>query len=441
MWRYYEEFGQTGGTTSLVYVDSVKGDDANAGTHLLPKKTMQGGFDLISTTNAVMVVSGFFKENSFLSVPSGVKIIAEGYVLIDFNNNPSGITNTVSINNLDNAITITTAIVNPLDYGLIHLKNFTSIGSPNNLGWAYYNCFFDNCTGFSNSTAGRHFFLKCLIKNGMTFSSLSGHYFINSTLIGTQVSLLTSSQGVMRNCVVASGTKLVIGAIFSADLSHNAILGTGTDRIVRASVSYNDIEALKTAGFAAASNLASSTDAKFNLINPEDLTLQHDSPLIGAGVAGVTIGYYDVAKGQGASDVNWTLANIDNTTNSGEAVLTGASVGTLTATSGIQIAPDGKRKEITRVLLPASLIDPEFGETINSQLGSSAGIPSMYSIEIQYSQNGGSSYNGTWLKVPYGAMPLHDKVNNCGNADANFVSGAKIKCTHILPRITLRDND
>lgn len=32
-------------------------------------------------------------------------------------------------------------------------------------------------------------------------------------------------------------------------------------------------------------------------------------------------------------------------------------------------------------------------------------------------------------------------VNDVGNADENFVNGAKIKATHILPRITLRNND
>lgn len=440
MWRYYDLTGQTGGTTSLVYVDSIKGDDANAGTHLLPKKTMQGGFNLISVTGAVMVLSGFFKENGFISVPTNVKIIGEGYVLIDFNNNSSGFITAFSFNCLDTPSPSKTNIGEPIDFGIITLKSLTSIGQTTSLGFCYYNVYFDNCNNFLGGTSARHLMKKCTLKGGMTMSA-SSNFLIESTLIGGTISYITGTSGRVESCSIANGTKLVIGAVTSANFTNNAILGSYTDRIVRAGVSYNDIEALKTAGFAHASNLASSTDAKFNLMSAEDLTLQPDSPLIGAGAYGVTIGAYEVAKAQGASHANWTLSNIDNTTNAGEAVLTGGAVGTLTATVGIQIDPDGKRKEITRILLPASIIDPEFGETINSQLGSSAGIPSMYSIEIQYSQNGGSTYNGTWLKVPYGSLPLHDTVNNCGNADANFVSGGKIKCTHILPRITLRNND
>ena len=91
--------------------------------------------------------------------------------------------------------------------------------------------------------------------------------------------------------------------------------------------------------------------------------------------------------------------------------------------------------------MPSSIQDPEFGETINSQIGTDAGIPSMYSVEIQFSRDSGATYNGTWLKVPYGSLPLHDTVNNVGNADSGFVSGTKIKATHILLRITLRNND
>lgn len=135
------------------------------------------------------------------------------------------------------------------------------------------------------------------------------------------------------------------------------------------------------------------------------------------------------------------LSNIDNTTNPDAAVLDAGGSGTLTANTGIQLFADDSKRIISRILLPGTVIDPEFGETVNSQLSSAAGIPSKYSIEIQYSTDGGSTYNGTWLKVPYGATPLHDTVNNVGNADPAFVSGGRISATHILPRITLRNND
>lgn len=442
MWNYFKVYGDTGGHSGLVYVDSYKGDDANPGTHLSPKQTLQGGFDVISDTNARLVCAGFFKESNFVGVPTSVKILAEGYVLIDFNNNATNISVTSFWNTLDNSTPTSdfSVVPNRWDYGYLHLKNIGNDTDTSNGSRLYYNCFFDNVTSLTTSGGGVQSFNRCILKN-VTFNTGSYDFFyLNCTFIGGSITFSSDHQSI-KNSIFQDSTKLVMGATASNKLTFNLFLGSYPDRIIRAGVPYNDIEALQAAGFADVSNLPSNTDPKFNGMNPEDLTLQPDSPLIGAGENGVTIGAYNVAVTQAADSVNWTLDFIDNTTNPQGAILAGATVGTLTATTGIQLEATGKRAEISRTLLPGSAIDPELGETINSQLGTEGLMPSLYSIEIQYSIDGGSTYNGTWLKVPYGMRPLHDTTNDVGNADENFVNGAKIKATHILPRITLRSDD
>jgi hypothetical protein len=435
MWRYYTEFGEAGGTTSLVYVDSVKGDDANPGTYLLPKKSMQAGFDLITGTGAVMVISGYFKEGAFLNLPTNVKIIAEGHCVIDCNGLVFLSTIAKNINDLSNNLT------NVWDYGYLEIRNTPNIDTPASVNTSFYNCYLNNCFGFSSSTNAYVKFEKCLVKNGFTGSFAARANIVNCCFFGTEVGATTITCN-FKNNYVHKDTKIKFGNIAAANYNYNFVEGTLTDHILINGVYYTNTEALKAARPTFAVNdLASTTNPQINALNPDDMTIKENSPLIGAGEGGVNIGAFDSSVGQGASDANWTLSNIDNTTTSGVALISTGAVGTLTTTVGIQLRADGSRRTVKRILLPSSIQDPEFGETINSQIGTDAGIPSMYSVEIQFSRDSGATYNGTWLKVPYGGLPLHDTVNNVGNADSGFVSGTKIKATHILLRITLRNND
>lgn len=434
-WKYYEQTGEAGGTTSLIYVDSHNGDDANPGTHLLPKQSLQGGFDTLSTTGAIIVISGYFKENNFISVPQNIKILAEGYCLIDVNGGTFVTLVAKNINDLSDDLT------NTVDFGFLHIKNGADMATPQSIRTSFYNCYLEDCYNFTQNTNTFIKFKNCLIKDGFTGGMASRADINECVFFGTSVgstSLICS----FKNCYLAPSTKIVFGNIAGANLNYNLFQGTLTDKITINGTGYNNTEALQVAlPTYAVNDLPSTTNPLFNGMSDEDFTPTESSPLLGAGENGVNIGAFNVSIGQAADSANWTLSNIDNTTNPDAAVLDGGGSGTLTANAGIQLFADGSRRVISRILLPGTVIDPEFGETVNSQLSSAAGIPSKYSVEIQYSTDGGSTYNGTWLKVPYGSMPLHDTVNNVGNADPAFVSGGRISATHVLPRITLRNDD
>jgi hypothetical protein len=434
-WKYYEQFGQTGGTSSLVYVDSYKGDDANPGTHLLPKQSMQAGFDVITVTGAVMVIAGHFKENGFLNVPSQNIIIVEGYCLLDVSGGNLSMNN-YRINTLDYSMT------QLWKFGLLHIKNVTNMNlSGFGANIRINNCFLDNCFNLSFQS-GLAQIRNSIVKNGLTGNSFNSTSIVSNCCFFGEKVLSNLAICQFRNNYISPTTKVEFGNITAANFNYNHFEGTLTDKIRINNVYYDNIEAVKAAlPTYAVNDLPSTTDPLFNGMSNEDFTPTENSPLLGAGQNGVNIGAFDISIGQAADSANWTLSNIDNTTNPDAAVLDAGGSGTLTANTGIQLFSDGKRRVISRILLPGSVIDPEFGETINSQLGTDAGIPSKYSIEIQYSTDGGSTYNGTWLKVPYGAMPLYDAANNVGNADPAFVSGGRISATHVLPRITLRNND
>jgi len=434
-WKYYEQTGETGGTTSLIYVDSHNGDDANPGTHLLPKQSLQGGFDTLSVTGAVIVISGYFKESNFISVPASIKIIAEGYCLIDVDGGTFATLVAKSINDLSDDLT------NTVDFGFLHIKNGADMTTPQSLRTSYYNCYLEDCYNFTFNSNTFIRFKKCLVKNGFTGQMSNRAYVDECTFFGTVVGSTVLGCH-FKSCYLTPSTKIIFGNIAASNLNYNLFQGTLTDKITINGTGYNNTEALQAAlPTYAVNDLPSTTNPLFNGMSYADFTPTESSPLLGAGENGVNIGAFNVSIGQAADSANWTLSNIDNTTNPDAAVLDAGGVGTLTANTGIQLFADGSRRVINRISLPGTVIDPEFGETVNSQLSSAAGIPSKYSVEIQYSTDGGSTYNGTWLKVPYGSMPLHDTVNNVGNADPAFVSGGRISATHILPRITLRNND
>jgi hypothetical protein len=449
-WKYYEQTGETGGTTSLIYVDSHNGDDANPGTHLLPKQSLQGGFDAV-TNGAIVVISGYFKESELILNGGNTTytLICEGYCMLDCSNGNLAINNgrRLHINHFDNMLYGAEDIINVWAFGFLHLKNVNGFKSFNTSTTGYYNVFLENCFTFGlNASLGFWTLNNCIIKNGLTSINNTGFSNTNAAIkncvLFGDIVLDSNARCTFKNNYIAPSTKVEFGNIAGADLNYNLFQGTLADKITINGTSYNNTEALQAAlPTYAVNDLPSTTNPLFNGMSDEDFTPTESSPLLGAGENGVNIGAFNVSIGQAADSANWTLSNIDNTTNPDAAVLDGGGSGTLTATAGIQLFTDGSRRVINRILLPGTVIDPEFGETVNSQLSISGGTPSKYSVEIQYSTDGGSTYNGTWLKVPYGSMPLHDTVNNVGNADPAFVSGGRISATHVLPRITLRNND
>jgi hypothetical protein len=449
-WRYFQATGQAGGTTALQYVDSFNGDDANPGTYLLPKQSIQGAFDA-GATNMTIVLAGYFNEGDFVGIPTTIfAIYTEGDVILD----GLGFTSMVIQHFADNI----QAGVNPIyNFGKLIIKNFSgdvflvsrnnsASGKPtlNNIDFigldfvkllfivrgtfsVLKNCFFKDCNVFASG-----------INNVMPNTLIENNTFVNTSFERGNSNV--SNIDILKNNTLVGSSKLDISTPTSnLILDYNCILGTaGNGQKIRVNnVWYENTEALQLATSFAQNDLPSTTDPKFNLINPFDYTLQADSPLARAGKGNIYIGAYGVAKATPSNDVVWTATGIDNTTNPDEAVLTASPTGTLESTL-IEISD--KVRRVTRINMPDFEIAPSLGETIG-RLASDR-TPYNVSVEIQYSTDGVTT-NGTWLQVPVGTQPFHDTVNDVGNDSATFdmANATAIFASHLQYRVTMRDNE
>jgi hypothetical protein len=430
-WRYYQETGQAGGTTTLQYVDSFNGDDANSGAYNAPKQTIQGAVDA-SANNAILILAGYFSEGDII-FPTfrNHSIYCEGNVVIDGLGKDKFVFGTSGVGININDI---------YQFGSLEFKNFTL----NNLwvqrtGHNIQNVIFNGSS--NNNTvvvAALGIFLKnCIFINTTVIINTSLLY--NCTFINSSFTTNGNSVKNLVNCFFDENSKVDLASATLDELNYNCILGTdgGGQKIRVNNVWYSNTEALQAATSFASNDLPSTTLPAFNLINPLDYTLQAVSPLARAGKGKIYIGAYGVAKSTESENVVWTATGIDNTTTPGEAVLTASPTGTLVS-SLIQVTD--KVRRITRINMPDFEIAPSLGETIG-RLASDR-TPYAVSVEIQYSING-STTNGTWLRVPVGTQPLHDTVNNVGNDDATFdvANAVEIFASHIQYRVTMRDNE
>jgi hypothetical protein len=440
-WRYFQATGQVGGTTSLRYVDSFNGDDANAGTYLLPKKSIQGALDVLSGANPTMVLAGYFNEGDFLNRRSALRMFSEGYVTIDgsgFINFNASNTSGILINNIYN-------------FGTIEFKFYTKVVlATGSLGFHGFvksiivrDC---NTVDIGTSTASITNITNSLFINtelmATSYASSVERFIESNTFISTYINLpFTTSQSIyFRNNYINTTSRTNFGTVnFGTNLKYNnnLVQGTfaGSEKIRIQNVWYADTEALQAATSYASNDLPSTTDPLLNAVNSFDYTLQSTSPLARGGYDKSPIGAFSVAKAVTMGDATWTLSGIDVTAN--VATLTGSPTGTMTSNL-VQISD--KARKVTRINLPDFEIAPSLGETIG-RLASSR-TPYAISLEIQYS-TGGVTTNGTWLQVPIGTQIYHDTTADVGNDDEDFniVNGQFIFATHLQYRITLRDNE
>lgn len=448
-WQYYNDTGREGGilnpSDATIYVDSYSGDDANNGSYDSPVKSLQQALDyeevyLSGISN--IVVAGYYNEGDFIG-NHDVRIIPQGYVVMDGTGGFSFQAATMYLGTIE-------------DYGRICFKDFVfrvgsnkSSAAINNI----YNCDFLNCIAISTKL-----FSETITILGSYFKdSIFGNY-----QVGTRTAICIIQNNTFVNTILNNNLNIQEGSLFlrnnyfdetskldfhSSDtnqidngaFNYNHFRGTLPNKIYLGGANYDNIEDLRTAKPQYAINdIASTTDPLFNFVNQYDYTLQDISPILKAGVDGGYIGASGVARAVGASSPVWTVTGIDNTTVAGEAVLTASPVGTMTS-SAIQVY--SSKKTLTRINLPNFEQNPFLGEVIGANLSSDV-IPLLMDIEIQYGDDG-VVFNGTWLKVPVGARPYHDIVNDVGNDDDLFdpTSASPINCVYVIIRITLRDNE
>jgi hypothetical protein len=449
-WRYYQQTGQAGGTTTLQYVDSFNGDDANSGAYNAPKQTIQGALDVASGTLPRIVCAGYFNEGDFLNRRSNPSFIMEGVVNIDgvgktsFNPNIRMIgvnslasESTIFFNfgvaifkNYVNNIVVEFSTGN--NYGNLNLCIFlggkTNTASVSSGGWINRFDNISNCLFINSELNHNHSFTYLINFNNLTF--INSHF---KFITGTGTGLKT-----IQSCVFDSLSTLDCASLTGFSIDYNAIIGTLTQKIRLDGVWYNNTEAVQSATSFLANDLPSTTDPLFNLLNDKDYTLQVGSLLRTASSSGSHIGFADYAGVLGASSVEWTVTDIDNTTTAGEAYLTGDEpVGTMES-NAVQLFD--KKRVIKRIMMPDFIINPSIGETIGRL--ASFNTPYLISLEIQYGDNA-LTMNGTWLRVPIGTQPLYDSVNLVGNDDPLFDidNSVAIACKFIKYKITLRSNE
>jgi hypothetical protein len=431
-WRYFQETGQAGGTTSLQYVDSFNGDDANSGAYNAPKQSIQGAYDA-SGNNATFVLAGFFNEGDFLNTGTNLRIVSDGFVTLDGTGFLEAIKTTSTCNiNQDG------------DFGTLLYKNYDL---PINFRYAsnppttyISNVIFDNIglnhPGLQGSGFTQHIFVdRCLFINSL-FTCNRPAYIENNTFINSSEMRIGNTVDLtrQRNNFFDETSILDYASLTPNVLNYNFYQGTMTNKIRVGGVWYDNVEALQAATAYEADSLPSTTDP---LINSDGYSISETSPLRNTGWDKRGIGYTQMSHNTDATSVGvWTLSDLVLDTD--KFILdVGATVGTATSTL---VEVFSRVRTILSINLPDFVINPFTGETIG-RLATDR-TPYTVSVEIQYSING-TTTNGTWLRVPIGTKPMHDTVNDVGNDDPLFdvANAVAIEASHLQYRVTLRNNE
>lgn len=443
-WRYYQETGHAGGTTTLQYVDSFNGDDANSGSYDAPKRSIQGALD-VGANNMIIICAGYFNEGDFLNKRHRISLISEGFVILDGTDkltfNPN-LYIPISFNGIVNEGSV-------FSFGHFLFKNFiTNIFGIGVSGAS--RCYVNGCIFISGvvdlGKVGSHVFERtsnCLFINSSVIihgSNNRSMFFENNTFVNSSLTV-TSSNLVnfhIEHCVFDEASSVDLANSTPNLFDYNAILGTQTEKIRVNGVWYENTEDLQANTSFAQNDLPSTTDPKFNLINDKDYTLKVDSPLRFASDYGSYIGFANYAGVLEADSIEWTVTDIDNTTTPGEAYLTGDEPIGIMESNVVQLFD--KEREITRIMMPDFAHNPSMGETIGRL--ANFNTPYLISLEIQWGDNA-IDMNGTWVRVPIGTRPLYDKVNEVGNDDPAFDidNAVSIAAKFIKYRVTLRSNE
>lgn len=446
-YQFYQQTGLEGGilnpSDNVVYVDSFSGDDANNGGNSDPVVTTQQAIDIVSTYmggSGIIVMSGYFREGNFAE-NANVEFIAEGYVYIDGDGFATFSTKNAKFNYT-------------YSFGRFCFLSFTDrIGSYDGSAPVQYmrDCDFMFCLRIGSVSGKFSVFENNFVYNsicgGLGFTSsptalVANNTFVNSVFNWNGVN--SGSTYVYNNYFDETSKFLVKAGVtvpFEAGVfDYNHFRGTIANKIYYNSIYYDNIEDFKAgAGVALAVNdIPSTAMPLFNLINDNDYTLSPQSPLL-KGYSRKHIGCFGLAKAVSASDAVWVADGVDNTSVNGEATLTATPTGTLRS-GGIKLSD--YVVELKRLNLPDMEVNPASGNTISSNVSSDK-TPCLIDVEIQYSSDGGTVFNGTWLRCPIGMQPLHDLVNDVGNDDPAFVlaNARPIRLTHIMYKVTLRDDE
>lgn len=443
-WKYFQQTGKQGGTPNpsddVYYTDSHNGSDVTGdGSHDNPFATIQKCIDASTTIRNDIVCAGVFKEGDFVGQNSQGSIIPEGVVVID----GDGFTNFVPFSSLIyiNRSWASGGFVGTFGRALI--KNYNSVSF---LG-EHYNTDYENIDTLMNATT--YYVEGCSFKNcdiGGAIGSLVGSgslltVFEHNSLFNTDCTIADQQNVYFRNNFIDAPSKVdfATNGQYPIELDFNHFEGTLTNKIQIGTASYNNTEALQLAEPTIAVNdVASTVDPLLNEMNNKDYTLAEGSPLAAASKTGREIGTFKVAKAIDASDVAWTLVNIDNTTTSGEAVLSGSPTGTMETLAGVELFP--KSRKVTRINLP----DFEFNSPLGEMIGNLAAdnTPYLLDVEIKYSDDN-ITFNTNWLRTAVGVQPMHDTTNDVGTDDPLYsvATAEAIVCRYMKFKITLRDNE
>jgi hypothetical protein len=448
-WKYYQQSGLAGGsanpTHNKMYIDSHNGSDVTGtGSFDNPVKTIQGAIDE-ATFGFDAIVAGVFEGVGGAGDWTGSKgnlrtFIAEGVVTFEgtgvgsFNSADLGFNRTVYIDG------------RRVENGTLVFKNYPVSVSPISTGARAYDCEFYNCflAGGGNQGAA---VVSCLFVDGGVSGTMvnSGCPLINCTFINSVANAYLFAGGTYKNNYFDATSKLNIGSNYVGIpiLRNNFFEGTLSQKIKYRGAYWDNTELVQAAyPEFGVNDLPSTTVPLLNSLNSKDVTLQETSPLKDAGDNGRQIGYGQVAKAIGASDVAWTTTLVDNTTVVGEAVLSGAPVGTMETAAGIELFP--KSRKVTKINLP----DFEFNSPLGEMIGNLASdnTPYLLDVEIKYSDDNVNfipAGANDWLRMAVGMQPFHDTTNDVGTDDPAYETDKAeiIVCRYMKFRITLRDNE
>lgn len=471
-WEFFDLTGIAGGNSVTQYVDPVNGDDANVGSNISPKQSIQGALNTLTGVGTLVLASGTYQEGDFINLPSFVYLIQNGDILMDGTGFASFrlAINGYSVNShdVDFAVEFTKFRLRILNYNTLFTSNPRYVGvdfdNINNLSMTFTSYNVEDCT-FKNITFGNFEF-----RSGAIFKR---NMILNNSTIRVRPDGAPDVTKFISNYVDATSfADLSINEFGINLIDFNHIKGQlqyGANLYADGDAWAASLDATSN-GHAANDTLPSSTPAGFNQITDNDYTYSLTAPNgfsdfegkhIGAFRAGVSTDGLTSTDAQSAvfSYLGTPLAvgvsadGYVETFANGDVGLTAAAPDGeyILESTIVEVAPQARILQNVLVYGEQSVGD---GETIDST-DPDAAEGNAFSIDMQFNTNGdvavGSAIFSNWIKMAYNGKPKVDAVtdapNYLGNADCiavgsaadfNASNAAEIECRYVKYRVVLR---
>lgn len=422
-----------------VFADATHGNDGWDGlTPLTPKKTLNGVRLIMSSTRYQAIITGYFKNQIFGSLPDlPCSVIADGLTIIEYYNNSSYLFS----GTWGTAATVSNVI-------FIGVTNISGI---------YAEIYFTKCVFFNSRYIsiqyGKNTLNYCLLYNCVFDGSAADSGYIKFNYTKILNSYLTALSLVTLNYVNKSSllnlTSVANGAIgtfnnYECKFKYGSTYYDNLAALVAVYPSLNDTEGNKN------------MPVTFNNFAAGDFSVPADSPLLdtskwNASVCGNATKGKCVYFSEGSA--NWTISQTDGTNDielvSNEAKLvSGKTVGTITrnATAPIDIGSLQTLKKINYL----GLISFASGAgnnipSVNSYVSGEKGYsPVRMTVALKTSpiSLAEADWNAmSWKEFDLLETPRTDGVNGSGHPDFDFLLPAwsgNIQARYFLVKITLR---